>query len=79
MELADVTDSKSVGSDTVRVQVPPPAPDNKSLKVIMFTFRLFCIRLYFFFIIFSDIRQITVVFIKVKTISYNELVRDSEE
>ena len=27
MELADVTDSKSVGSDTVRVQVPPPAPD----------------------------------------------------
>lgn len=25
MELADVTDSKSVGSDTVRVQVPPPA------------------------------------------------------
>ena len=26
MELADVTDSKSVGSDTVRVQVPPPAP-----------------------------------------------------
>ena len=26
MELADVTDSKSVGSDTVRVQVPSPAP-----------------------------------------------------
>ena len=26
MELADVTDSKSVGSDTVRVQVPLPAP-----------------------------------------------------
>ena len=26
MELADVTDSKSVGSNTVRVQVPPPAP-----------------------------------------------------
>ena len=25
--MADVTDSKSVGSDTVRVQVPPPAPD----------------------------------------------------
>ena len=24
--MADVTDSKSVGSDTVRVQVPPPAP-----------------------------------------------------
>ena len=26
MELADVTDSKSVGSDTVWVRVPPPAP-----------------------------------------------------
>lgn len=26
MELADVTDSKSVGSDTVWVQVPLPAP-----------------------------------------------------
>ena len=24
--MADVTDSKSVGGDTVRVQVPPPAP-----------------------------------------------------
>ncbi len=30
MELADVTDSKSVGSNTVRVQVPPPAPDGVS-------------------------------------------------
>ena len=26
MELADVTDSKSVGSNTVRVRPPPPAP-----------------------------------------------------
>ena len=25
--MADVTDSKSVGSDTVRVQVPPSAPN----------------------------------------------------
>ena len=32
MELADVTDSKSVGSDTVRVQVPLPAP-NKELTL----------------------------------------------
>ena len=29
-ESADATDSKSVGSDIVRVQVPPPAP-NKAL------------------------------------------------
>ena len=28
MELADVLDSKSSGSDTVRVRPPPPAPDN---------------------------------------------------
>ena len=27
MELADVTDSKSVDGDIVRVRVPPPAPD----------------------------------------------------
>ena len=26
MELADVTDSKSVDGDIVRVRVPPPAP-----------------------------------------------------
>ena len=25
--MADATDSKSVGSDTVWVQVPPPAPE----------------------------------------------------
>ena len=29
MELVDVTDSKSVGSDTVWVRVPPPAPAQK--------------------------------------------------
>ena len=29
MELADVTDSKSVGSDTVWVRVPPPAPEKR--------------------------------------------------
>ena len=31
MELADVTDSKSVGSDTVWVRVPPPAPKIRML------------------------------------------------
>ena len=31
MELADVTDSKSVGSDTVWVRVPPPAPSSETL------------------------------------------------
>ena len=32
MELADVTDSKSVGSNTVWVRVPPPAP--KEIRVV---------------------------------------------
>ena len=31
MELADVLDSKSSGSDTVRVRPPPPAPEKKQL------------------------------------------------
>ena len=34
MELADATDSKSVGSDTVRVQVPLP-PSTKKLHARM--------------------------------------------
>ena len=39
MELADVTDSKSVGSDTVRVQVPLPAPkQEKSLSWFLLFF-----------------------------------------
>ena len=31
MELADVTDSKSVDGDIVWVRVPPPAPKRKSV------------------------------------------------
>ena len=36
MELVDVTDSKSVGGNIVRVRVPPPAPkqDNPNLLLI---------------------------------------------
>ena len=39
--MADATDSKSVGSDTVWVQVPPSAPKNRTLNfqssVFLFT------------------------------------------
>ena len=33
MELVDVTDSKSVGSDTVWVRVPPPAPARRKRHI----------------------------------------------
>ena len=32
MELADVLDSKSSGSDTVRVRPPPPAPEKRQVS-----------------------------------------------
>ena len=35
LELADEVDSKSIASDGVRVQVPPPAPTNVDKKDIM--------------------------------------------
>ena len=38
LELADEADSKSVGSDTVRVRPPPPAPENPFTKVDGFLF-----------------------------------------
>ncbi len=34
MELADVPDSKSGGSDTVRVRPPPPAPQVRLLSFV---------------------------------------------
>ena len=34
MELVDVTDSKSVGSDTVWVRVPPPAPPRRGRHIV---------------------------------------------
>ena len=39
MELADVTDSKSVGSDTVRVRPPLPAPKKKDASASFFLWR----------------------------------------
>ena len=36
--MADVTDSKSVGSDTVWVRVPPPAPKRKRRPMGVFFF-----------------------------------------
>ena len=43
--MADVTDSKSVGSDTVWVQVPPPAPERHSFllwKLCLFSYPNLC-------------------------------------
>ncbi len=41
MELADVTDSKSVGSDTVWVRVPPPAPEKeRQVERLFFSFSM---------------------------------------
>ncbi len=36
MELADVTDSKSVDGDIVWVRVPPPAPNTKKMGLPIF-------------------------------------------
>lgn len=37
MELADVPDSKSGGSDTVRVRPPPPAPKKRYARAYLFS------------------------------------------
>ena len=42
MELADVTDSKSVGGDIVWVRVPPPAPEkstNLVSRLVLFSMK----------------------------------------
>ena len=38
MELADVTDSKSVDGDIVWVRVPPPAPNPKGASMVSLGF-----------------------------------------
>ena len=38
MELADVTDSKSVDGDIVWVRVPPPAPNPKGAFMVSLGF-----------------------------------------
>ena len=44
LELADEVDSKSIDSDIVRVQVPPPAPNKRTVyqryAVFLFAFQL---------------------------------------
>ena len=45
MELADVLDSKSSGSDTVRVRPPLPAPYAKNVKPMLDVF-VFLINFY---------------------------------
>ena len=47
MELADVLDSKSSGSDTVRVQVPQPALLGRG-KVLRITWYMLFLRLFLF-------------------------------
>ncbi len=43
LELADEADSKSVGSDTVRVRPPPPAPEKRQSADCLFSV-LFALR-----------------------------------
>lgn len=48
VELADAPDSKSGGSDTMWVQVPPSAPDEEYEPSFFRIVRIFYIRLIFF-------------------------------
>ena len=40
VELADALDSKSCGSDTVWVRLPPPAPKNRQVRLMLVDFYL---------------------------------------
>ena len=66
MELVDVTDSKSVGSDTVWVRVPPPAPKIPNATAFgIFTY-------YFFTIPSSFPRPVSGIFGKKEVIGNKE-------
>lgn len=41
LELADEVDSKSIGSNTVRVQVPPPAPYRVFIRDFIYGYSIF--------------------------------------
>ena len=61
VKLADATDSKSVGSDTVPVRVRPPAPTDKPRQSSRFVF--YKVILFFPKLIYTDFRALSITFI----------------